>query len=535
MTITSGTRLGRYEIRSRLVTSDTEEVYLARAVDIDRNVVLRIVSMGDPLVERDFRDVFAVAVLAHPNISAVYEVDSAKGFSFIVSEFIDGETLSERLRRGPLRRSDAVDIAIQVASALEEAHRHGIIHRDIKPDNIMLRRDGAVKVLDFGLARFLDRHVKNADASLHDTLSGVVYGTVAYMSPEQSLGERIDFRSDLWSLGVVLYQSLTGHLPFEDETVPSAISRILHESPPLVSDYLPHAPAGLQQVLTRALEKNPDKRYQSAQEFIRDLHRLKTDGFPDAPARRFSMPHPMFSTLAFVSLIALIILGLVSYFFRQPRKPDREGILRTQLGRATELAQQDLEQSFNSIKPMSVKRSDGTFANGYDGNAVMDVARSEQMRLTQDLSASEFVALRIYIIEKYPVPKPENLDKIAVVKGNFVISEQSKTGVQLANIAFIDKLSSLSQQGKLSINLTINSSPDQASYEMWASGAFHRTTSTNNSIDNVWRGLYKYSLTKSGYKPIEDSLNLVDSNGRVLNCQLNITSEQDGPHPCKLQ
>ena len=532
MDIRLGTRLGPYQIDSQLGKGDFSEVYLARDLRLNRRVVLRILASGDPSVERAFREDYTTLALNHPNISAVFEFDETEGVSFIVSEFVEGETLRQRLVRGPLATSEAIDVAVQVAAALSEAHAHGIIHRDIKPGNIMLRRDGMVKVIDFGLVKLSDRGAHDTSTtSVHDTDSGILVGTPAYISPEQGRGEHIDARSDLWSLGTILYESLTGHLPFEGEGIIGTISQILHATPPPLSHYLSRVPVGLQEIVNRALAKNRDERYQSAAELMVDLKRVGTNRFMDSRTRAFSW------RLVFglgIILLAIALL-LVMLYFRQPKKQDRETALRFQIGQAADSAQHDLQERFNGIQPLVVKLPDGKSSTGYDANAVIDAVRTEQIKLTQTLPAYELVGLRIYIIEMYPVPRAETLETITNRQGQLIVTKRSRDDAFMNAAAFITRLRTLSEQERLSIDLKITSEPDQATYDMWASGALHRTTTTNNTVDNVWRGLYRYKLTKAGYKPIEDSLNLVDSDGRTLNCHFNRTDEQDGPHPCKLQ
>src|SRR5437660_11197256 len=211
LAIDARTRIGRYEIRSQLGAGGMGEVYLAHDTKLDRKVALKILPGdlgGHDRVRRFLQEARAVSALNHPNILTIYEIDEIDSAQFITTEFIEGETLRARMRIVPLKPSEAIDVGIQVASALCAAHSVGIVHRDIKPDNIMLRRDGIVKVLDFGLAKLTQPSAPAVDTQaatkpLVQTEPGRVMGTVAYMSPEQVRGLDLDARTDIWSLGVV--------------------------------------------------------------------------------------------------------------------------------------------------------------------------------------------------------------------------------------------------------------------------------------------------------------------------------------------
>jgi serine/threonine-protein kinase len=210
----------------------------------------------------------AASALDHPNIANIHEIDeTADGRVFIVMAFYDGESLKDRIARGPLPLEEAVATIDQVARGLATAHGHGIVHRDIKPANIMVTTEGVAKIIDFGLAK-----LENV-ASV--TKTGTTVGTVAYMSPEQVRGEAVDARTDLWSLGVVLYQMLTGHLPFRGEHQGSMMRAILEDSPTPITRFRSDTPDELQALIARALEKDPQRRCASADEIIRDLERAR--------------------------------------------------------------------------------------------------------------------------------------------------------------------------------------------------------------------------------------------------------------------
>src|SRR5262249_24696492 len=223
------------------------------------------------------------SALNHPNIITIYKVGQAAltdtDTHYIATEFVDGRTLRERLRAGGMVLGEALDYLIQVAGALTAAHKAGIIHRDIKPENIMLRRDGLVKVLDFGLAKLTEQAMRPPGITLASmtTQPGVVMGTVGYMSPEQARGLKVDGRSDLFSLGVVMYELLTGRAPFAGQTTGDALVALLSGEPRPLARYVAELPAGLQEIVTRALAKPVEERYQTARELCDDLKRLKEE------------------------------------------------------------------------------------------------------------------------------------------------------------------------------------------------------------------------------------------------------------------
>jgi serine/threonine protein kinase len=220
--INAGTKLGRYEIRSQLGAGGMGEVYLAQDTKLERTVALEILP-GDVAVHSDrmrrfVQEAKAASALNHPNIITIYEIEQIDSVNFIATEFIDGETLRQRMKGAPMKLGEVLDVAIQTASALSAAHAAGIVHRDIKPENIMLRRDGIVKVLDFGLAKLTERlppHSVDPEALTRvvvKTDAGVVMGTALYMSPEQARGISVDARTDIFSLGIVLYEMVAGQV-----------------------------------------------------------------------------------------------------------------------------------------------------------------------------------------------------------------------------------------------------------------------------------------------------------------------------------
>jgi serine/threonine protein kinase len=239
--ITEGTKLGRYEIRSKLGEGGMGEVFLARDTQLDREIAIKIltaeVARDQQRLHRFLQEARAASALSHPNAAHIYEIGEFEGAHYIAMEFVKGQSLDRKIDGRPVRVSELLDIAIQIADALDEAHAKGITHRDIKSSNIVISSRGRVKVLDFGLAKFSSRSgvtdkTSNSElATRVKTSPGVVMGTVNYMSPEQALGREVDHRSDIFSLGVVLYEMSTGRLPFTGNTVTETIDRITHTSP----------------------------------------------------------------------------------------------------------------------------------------------------------------------------------------------------------------------------------------------------------------------------------------------------------------
>ena len=282
-----GTKFGRYEIRAKLGEGGMGEVYLAQDTTLDRKVALKIlperVASNELRMQRFVQEAKAASALNHPNILTIYEIGTDPGAHFIATEFIDGETLRQQMMHTTLTINEAIDISLQVASALASAHTAGIIHRDIKPDNIMVRRDGIVKVLDFGLAKLTERWRTDevdrdaATRAMVQTEPGTVMGTTAYMSPEQARGAEVDTRTDVWSLGVVLYEMVTGQEPFKSETASDTNAAILKTEPPPLSHLVPDIPGELERIVKKALQKDREERYQGVKDLLLDLKSLKRE------------------------------------------------------------------------------------------------------------------------------------------------------------------------------------------------------------------------------------------------------------------
>jgi eukaryotic-like serine/threonine-protein kinase len=282
MSLTPGTKLGRYEIRSKIGEGGMGEVYLARDTELDRSAAIKIlpetIAADHQRLHRFVQEARAASALNHPHILTIYDLGTIGDSRFIATEFIDGATLRRRI--GEMKLGEILEVAIETTSALAAAHEAGIIHRDIKPENIMIRRDGYVKVLDFGLAKLTEPRGATTDPeaptkAMVNTGAGTVIGTANYMSPEQAKGIPVDIRTDLWSVGALLYEMITGHVPFQGETPTETISLILQKEPPPLSRYSQAIPAEFERIVAKALTKDQEERYQTAKDLLIDLRNLK--------------------------------------------------------------------------------------------------------------------------------------------------------------------------------------------------------------------------------------------------------------------
>jgi serine/threonine-protein kinase len=283
MPISPGVRLGRYEIRSKIGAGGMGDVFLGLDTELDRTVAIKIlpeaVASDQQRLQRFIQEAKAASALNHPHILTIYEIGTTETSRFIATEFIDGDTLRQRINAA-MKLVEILDISIQAAGALVAAHAAGIIHRDIKPENIMVRRDGYIKLLDFGLAKLTGPQDSITDTeaptkAMVNTSAGTVIGTTNYMSPEQAKGKSVDARTDLWSLGAVVYEMVTGHVPFAGESPNETISLILQREPPPLTRYTKGVPAELERIITKALTREPDERYQTAKDLLIDLRNLK--------------------------------------------------------------------------------------------------------------------------------------------------------------------------------------------------------------------------------------------------------------------
>ena len=285
MTISTGSLIARYRVLNKIGAGGMGEVYLAQDDSLGRKVAIKVLpesfTQDADRVRRFEQEARSASALNHPNIITIYEVGKHDGTHFIATEFIEGETLRQQMNTEKPDLVESLDVVIQVASALQAAHSVGIAHRDIKPENIMLRPDGYVKILDFGLAKLTEQNPSgelDPDAvtkSLFETQPGLVIGTLTYMSPEQARGQRVDGRTDIFSLGIVLYELVSGQRPFNGSTPSDIIASLLTAEPPKLSTRLPNIPPELERIVNRMLVKDRELRYQTAQEVIGDLKRVK--------------------------------------------------------------------------------------------------------------------------------------------------------------------------------------------------------------------------------------------------------------------
>ncbi|HET9529735.1 MAG TPA: serine/threonine-protein kinase, partial [Blastocatellia bacterium] len=279
--------IAHYRIIEPLGAGGMGAVYKAHDEKLDRTVALKLLP-PEAVAQEDRRRRFlqearAASALNHPHILTVYEIGEAGGIPFIVMEYVEGETLRRRIGSRSLSTAEALDFAIQIAEGLAKAHEHGIVHRDLKPENLMISRDGYVKILDFGLAKLVERErhksVNSAEKTVIqvDTQAGTIMGTIKYMSPEQLLGKRVDLRSDIFSFGTVLYEMLTGRCPFAAGNDIDTMHAIIHEEPRPPHTVRAGLPRDLGRILEKALAKTPKDRFQKIKDLAAELKALKRD------------------------------------------------------------------------------------------------------------------------------------------------------------------------------------------------------------------------------------------------------------------
>jgi len=290
--------LGHYRILKKIGAGGMGEVYLAEDTKLDRKVAIKFLneefSKDADKLNRFIQEAKAVSALNHPNILTVYEIGENDDSNYIVTEFIEGKTLREHLSPKETNSLNSIlKIAVQVAEALSAAHQAGIIHRDIKPENIMIRRDRLVKILDFGLAKLVEKKLETLDAEAEtraqiNTKAGTILGTVSYMSPEQARGKAVDERTDIWSLGVVLYEMLTGKNPFSGETISDSLAALIHLEPKPLDENLP---SELQRIVRKTLQKDAGKRYQTIKDLLIDLEDVREELKIQNKLERLASPH----------------------------------------------------------------------------------------------------------------------------------------------------------------------------------------------------------------------------------------------------
>jgi serine/threonine protein kinase len=313
MSLSAGTRLGPYEVLGLIGSGGMGEVYRARDTRLGRDVAIKVlpddVARDPDRLRRLEREARAVAALNHPNILTVHDVGVHDGTSFVVTELLEGESLRDLLSRRVPGPSQALSIAAQAATGLAAAHRSGVVHRDIKPENVFITTDGRVKLLDFGLAKLVGTGAEDGDATTGLTQTGMLMGTVAYMSPEQARGGAVDVRSDVFSFGIVLYELLTRQHPFKRETVAATLTAIVQETPPPPSRAGAAVPPALDSAVQRCLEKTPADRFAGGQDVAAALDAILRAPTGAVPLQEMEEQSPYPGLRSFTEKDARVFFG----------------------------------------------------------------------------------------------------------------------------------------------------------------------------------------------------------------------------------
>ena len=426
-----GKLISHYRIESLIGIGGMGEVYLARDERLGRKAALKLLpeslTTDETQLGRFKNEARTASALNHPNILTVYEIGAEGNVQFIATEFIEGVTLRAALASGRMSAHGALEIAVQVASALAAAHDAGVVHRDIKPENIMLRPDGYVKVLDFGIAKLTEQRRASDDhrvetTALLQTRPGLVLGTAHYMSPEQARGQKVDARSDIWSLGVVLYEIVTGNPPFRGETPSDCIAAILTAEPAPLSSISPDVPAKLESILQKALRKNTDERYQTIKEMLAELRILKakleaesslsqTKSGGDSNATEIKRPKRGVLVTLGAALFAAAAVACFFFFFVPAALTNKKSI------------------AVLPFENLSEDKSNAYFADGIQDEILTRLSKIADLKVISRTST-----------EKYK-SKPDNLREIAkqlgvsnILEGSVQkAADQVRVSVQLIN------------------------------------------------------------------------------------------------------
>ena len=319
MALLTGTRFESYEILSLIGVGGMGEVYRARDLHLNRDVAVKVVlnlSTDPQRLHRFEQEARAAGALNHPNILAVFHMGTHEGAPYLVSELLEGETLRQAVKRGPLPVRKVIDYGVQIARGLDAAHERGIVHRDLKPENLFLTREGRIKILDFGLAKLtqpLQPSEYGTSTVSSGTDHGVVMGTVGYMSPEQVRGDSSDHRTDIFAFGAVLYEMLAGKRTFQKPTATETMTAILKEDPPNILDLVPNLPLGLQRIVQRCLEKRPEQRFHSAADLAFALESAADSSV--SGQRSVLVAPPAANRKAWLIPVSLLIFGLAVAIF----------------------------------------------------------------------------------------------------------------------------------------------------------------------------------------------------------------------------
>jgi eukaryotic-like serine/threonine-protein kinase len=453
MVLAAGTRLGVYELSGALGAGGMGEVYRARDPRLGRDVAIKVLPdrlSGDPSALARFeREAKVLAALSHPNILAIFDVGSGNGISFVVMELLPGETLSSRIAQRRLDWPEAVRIGIEIAEGLSAAHARGIVHRDLKPENIFLTRDGHIKVLDFGLAScgsaFNRAAAEFGSTAELATATGAVMGTVPYMSPEQLKGMRADARSDIFSFGCVLQETITGKEPFVRATRAETVSAILTEAAPSLKQFDPSIPAELDQAVKRCLNKEPDQRFQSAGDLAFHLRQiLNTVSSADARTQVSARFKGRTAQAAAATILILLFLGVLGYWIGARRS----SIVRPQ---------------FRSIAVLPLQNYSGDpqqeyFVDGITDSVIADLGKIKDMRVISRTSVMPFKNSKKLMREI-----ANELHADAVIEGSVMRStDRVRVTVQLIDAARDQHLWSESYERELKDVFALQSQVAQA-------------------------------------------------------------------------
>ncbi len=425
MALTPGAKLGPYEIIAPLGAGGMGEVYRAHDPQLEREIAIKILpsflSRDPDRLRRFEQEARAAAALNHPNILAVYQMGLHDGTPYLVSELLDGSTLRDQLLRGAVPVRKAVDYAIQTARGLAAAHEKGIVHRDLKPENLFLTRDGRIKILDFGLAKLiqpLGAFDPGSPTMSGSTEPGVVLGTAGYMAPEQVRGQTADARADLFALGAILYELLTGKRAFHKPTSAETMSAILNEEPPSTSQVNPSIPLALQKVVQRCLEKNPEQRFHSASDLAFALEALSDAG--STPTGAFAAPATRARALWMIGagFVLAIVAGIALWLNHSPSNPVVESVVQLTDDGQTKSGSMETDGAriyFNEGPSGSHRIAQVSVHGGQTGDLPSNLLNPEIAGLAQDGSdllilTGSFVATRRTMwLAPLPVGEPRKL------------------------------------------------------------------------------------------------------------------------------